>query len=173
MNESVAVADRAFASDAKIKQFLTVHLGQELFALPIHFIREIIEFVHLTQVPMVPGFLRGVINLRGAVVPVIDLAVRFERERTEIGKRTCIVILELHQAESEQLLGILVDEVREVVEIAEDQLEPRPSFGVSVRLDFVQSIIKQQDGFISVLELSQVLHFDELATLVGARTTEA
>ena len=149
------------------QQFLTLTLGQELFALPIEHIREIIEFGGLTEIPLMPSFLRGVINLRGAVVPVIDLAVRFGRERMPIAKRTCIVIVEVEQADNMQLLGIIVDAVNEVLAVEGHQLESRPAFGARIRADFIAGILKHNEQFVVVLDIPQVLSLDELAELVG------
>ncbi len=149
------------------QQFLTLTLGSELFALPIEHIREIIEFGGLTEIPLMPAFLRGVINLRGAVVPVIDLSVRFGREPTGIAKRTCIVIVEVEQAEGMQLLGIIVDAVNEVLAVEGHQLENRPAFGARIRADFIAGILKQNEQFVIVLDIPQVLSLDELADLVG------
>ncbi|MDF3933765.1 chemotaxis protein CheW [Pseudomonas citronellolis] len=153
---------------AATQQFLTLTLGEELFALPIEHIREIIEFGGLTRIPLMPEFLRGVINLRGAVVPVIDLAVRFERSHTAIGRRTCIVIVELDQGSGLQLLGIIVDAVNAVLAVEGHQVENRPSFGARIRADFISGILKQNEQFIIVLNIPQVLSLDELAELVGA-----
>ncbi|CDF82165.1 chemotaxis protein CheW [Pseudomonas sp. QL9] len=150
------------------QQFLTLSLGDELFALPIEHIREIIEFGGLTRIPLMPPFLRGVINLRGAVVPVIDLAVRFGREHTVIARRTCIVIVEVALGDGLQLLGVIVDAVNEVLAVDADQLEARPAFGARIRADFISGILKQNDQFIVVLNIPQVLSLDELAELVGA-----
>ncbi|UUY10667.1 chemotaxis protein CheW [Pseudomonas sp. J452] len=150
------------------RQFLTLTLGGELFALPIEHIREIIEFGGLTEIPLMPGFLRGVINLRGAVVPVVDLSVRFGRERRTIDKRTCIVILEVPQEDGLQLLGIIVDAVNAVLAVEPGQLESRPTFGARIRADFIAGILKQDEQFIIVLDVSQVLSLDELGELVGS-----
>lgn len=158
----------AAAETPLTQQFLTLTLGEELFALPIEHIREIIEFGGLTEIPLMPGFLRGVINLRGAVVPVIDLSVRFGRDRTAIAKRTCIVILEVPHDGDLQLLGIMVDAVNAVLEVEPQQLESRPSFGARIRADFIAGILKQNEQFIIVLDIPQVLSLDELADLVGS-----
>jgi len=150
------------------QQFLTLVLGEELFALPIENIREIIEFSGLTEIPLMPTFLRGVINLRGAVVPVIDLSVRFGRERTAIAKRTCIVIIEVERAEGLQLLGVMVDAVSEVLAVEPNQLEQRPTFGAQIRTDFIAGILKQGERFVIVLDIPHVLSFDELAELADS-----
>jgi purine-binding chemotaxis protein CheW len=149
------------------QQFLTLTLGEELFALPIEHVREIIEFGGLTEIPLMPTFLRGVINLRGAVVPVVDLAVRFGRERTAIAKRTCIVIVEVAQDEGMQLLGIIVDAVNAVLAVEPSQLENRPTFGARIRTDFIAGILKHGEQFVIVLDIPQVLSLEELAELVG------
>lgn len=150
-----------------IQQFLTLTLGEELYALPIEHIREIIEFGGLTEIPMMPDFLRGVINLRGAVVPVIDLSVRFGRERTEIGRRTCIVIVEVVQDDAAQMLGIIVDAVNEVLAVEANQVEKRPTFGARIRADFIAGILNRNDQFVIVLDIRQVLSVDEISELVG------
>src|SRR5512146_1383509 len=105
------------------QQYLTFTLGDEMFAIGILSIREIIEYGHLTEVPMTPPFIRGVINLRGAVVPVVDLAVRFDREPGETTKRTCIVIIEVESAKGRQEMGLVVDAVSEVLEIPPQDIE--------------------------------------------------
>ncbi|KAF0813948.1 Chemotaxis protein CheW [Andreprevotia sp. IGB-42] len=149
------------------QQFLTFTLGGELFAIPIEHIREIIEFGGLTEIPMLPPFLRGVINLRGAVVPVVDLAARFGRNSTEIGRRTCIVILEVEQDSQMVALGIIVDAVNEVLSVEPGQIEPRPSFGAKIRADFIDGMISLGERFVIALDIQQVLSVDEMAALIG------
>ncbi|SMC18130.1 purine-binding chemotaxis protein CheW [Andreprevotia lacus DSM 23236] len=154
------------------QQFLTFTLSSELFAIPIEHIREIIEFGGLTEIPMLPPFLRGVINLRGAVVPVVDLAARFGRNVTEIGRRTCIVILEVEQENQMLALGIIVDAVNEVLSVEPGQIEPRPSFGAKIRADFIDGMISLGERFVIALDIQQVLSVDEMATLIGMNTNE-
>jgi purine-binding chemotaxis protein CheW len=151
-----------------LRQYLTFNLGSELFALPIEHIREIIECSNITAIPLMPEFLRGVINLRGAVVPVLDLSVRFSRISTEIGKRTCVILLEVDDPEAElQTLGVLVDSVSAVMDIDVDQIEPRPTFGANLRTDFIEGILKSDGRMVIILDVRQVVSLDELATLVG------
>jgi purine-binding chemotaxis protein CheW len=135
--------------------------------MPIVSIREIIEFGGLTEVPLMPDFLRGVINLRGSVVPVIDLSVRFGRAPTVEAKRTCIIIMELVQDEQMLLLGVMVDAVSAVLSIGVDHIEPRPSFGAGIRADFIEGMINVSERFIVVLDVQRVLSVDELASLLG------
>lgn len=150
------------------QQYLTFMLGGETFALGILGIKEIIEYGQLTEVPRMPGFIRGVINLRGAVVPVVDLGARFGKQATAIGKRTCIVIIEVKNDEDTQVVGVMVDAVNEVLEIPGSEIEPAPSFGAKIRADFIQGMGKVDGRFVIILEAGRVLSVDELAELAGA-----
>ncbi|MFC3625310.1 chemotaxis protein CheW [Vogesella amnigena] len=150
------------------EQYLTFTLGKDIYALQIAPIREILEYPGLTDIPMTPQFLRGVINLRGAVVPVIDLAVRFGRGLTEVGRRTCIVISEISGDNGPLPLGILVDGVNEVLEVEPEQIEDRPDFGLGVRPDFVSGMIRLNNQFIVMLDIGRVLLLGELEQLVAA-----
>jgi purine-binding chemotaxis protein CheW len=149
-------------------QYLTFSLGGESFAIPIEHVREIIEFGEITTIPMMPPFLRGVINLRGAVVPVVDLQARFDRGETTIAKRTCVVIVEVVVDEHAHLLGALVDAVSEVLTLDRNRLENKPSFGSGLRADFVDGILNLDDRFIVTLDINKVLSVEEMAALVGA-----
>lgn len=156
------------AAGAEEQQFLTFTLGGEMFAIEILNIKEIIEYGNLTTVPMMPDFVRGVINLRGRVVPVIDLSVRFGRQATEITKRTCNVIIEV-EAEGETIdIGIVVDAVSEVLEIPASEIEPAPSFGARIRADFISGMGKVKGQFVIILGLDKVLSVEEMAMLGGA-----
>ncbi|MEC5384928.1 chemotaxis protein CheW [Uliginosibacterium sp. H3] len=148
-------------------QYLTFGLGTDTFAVEIAPIREIIEYPGLTSIPMTPSFIRGVINLRGAVVPVIDLSVRFGRAVTGIDRRTCIVIIEIASEGEMQSLGILVDRVNEVLDVSADQIEPRPGFGLGVHADFVKGMIRHGDHFVVILDTDRTLSATEMAGLVG------
>ena len=149
-------------------QFLTFLLGKEVFAMDIRTVREIIQFGPLTLVPLMPDFVRGVINLRGAVVPVIDLHARFGRPVAEIGKKTCIVIFDAVREGERVELGLLVDAVSEVIDIAADQIEPPPSFGTAVRRDFIQGMGKIGDRFVIILEPDKAFDVDDMARLCEA-----
>ena len=155
------------------QQYLTFTLGGEMFAIEILNIKEIIEYGHLTTVPMMPDFVRGVINLRGRVEPVIDLSVRFGRQATETTKRTCNVIIEVH-AEGETVdIGIVVDAVSEVLEIPAAEIEPPPTFGAKIRADFISGMGKVKGEFVIILGLDKVLSVEEMALLAGAATVDA
>lgn len=144
-------------------QFLTFILSDEEFAMPIMQVKEIIEYRELTRVPMVPGFIRGAINLRGGVVPVIDMAVKFGMPSSNIGRRSCVVILEIEQGEEIVVVGALVDKVLDVSEIAEEAIEPPPTFGTGIRTDFIYGMGKRDESFVVILDVSRVFSLDEIA----------
>lgn len=160
-------------AQAAQQQFLTFRLGAERFAIAIQAIREIIEFPGLTAIPLTPPFLAGVINLRGAVVPVIDLSVRFGRAKTEVGRRTCIVIAEVAVDSELQPLGVIVDAVDEVVDVDAAQIEMRPNFGAGIRADFVSGMLRQANSFVVALNLDKVLSAEELEQMIGIAESAA
>ena len=155
----------ATAAGGTPQQYLTFTLGGEMFALAILNVKEIIEFGTVTEIPMMPTFIRGVINLRGAVVPVIDLACRFGGQPTQVARRTCIIIVEVPQPEAPQILGILVDAVSEVLEVAPAEMNPVPAFGNAIRSDFIQAMVHREDDFIILLAIENALAVAEIAAL--------
>ncbi|WP_446809536.1 chemotaxis protein CheW [Methylomonas sp. 2BW1-5-20] len=171
MNTLVTTQDKLPAtqnkSTALAGQYLTFTLGGELYALGILSSKEIIDYGNLTEVPMMPAFVRGVINLRGSVVPVVDLQARFGKGATPVVKRTGIVIVEAagDDEDSSQDLGIIVDAVNEVVEISQEDIEPAPSFGTGIRPDFISGMAKRNGRFVILLNVSKVLSVDEMAAL--------
>ncbi|HSX51534.1 MAG TPA: chemotaxis protein CheW [Cellvibrio sp.] len=152
-----------------IKQYLTFRIGNENYGLELSQTREIIEYSGITEVPLMPSFLRGVINLRGDVVPVIDLAVRLGRKSIEVQKRTCIIVVELQNNEQNHVLGLLADSVSEVIEMNDENIEDAPSFGANIRADFIQGIAKRDDEFVVLLDANNALSIRELAHLVEAQ----
>lgn len=158
-------AIRESALETEQRQYLTFQLGEEIFAIDILTIREIIEYGYLTEVPMTPPCIRGVINLRGAVVPVVDLAVRFGRPVKGNSKRTCIVIVEIESAKGCQEMGVVVDAVNEVLGIPQADIEPAPEFGTRIRSDFVQEMGKINGKFVVILDVNRVLSLDEIAVV--------
>jgi purine-binding chemotaxis protein CheW len=154
--------------DAEAGQYLTFMLGKEMFAIGILSIKEIIEYGQLTEVPMMPAFVRGVINLRGSVVPVIDLQLRFGRTYTEVGKRTCIVIVEVTDASSgdHHELGVVVDSVSEVIAIPASDIEKAPAFGANLRQDFICGMGKINERFVVLLNVDNALSVNEISELV-------
>ena len=162
---TAAVVRLAAEDMAEQHQYLTFLLGDEMFAIGILSIREIIEYGFVTNVPMTPPFIRGVLNLRGAVVPVVDLAVRFGRQARENTKRSCIVIVEIESANGSQAMGVVVDAVSEVLEIPGSEIEPPPEFGARIRNDFIKGMGKIDGKFVVVLDLNLVMSIDELAVV--------
>ncbi|HET9642879.1 MAG TPA: chemotaxis protein CheW [Burkholderiaceae bacterium] len=160
------VAQPPCAAAGEPTQYLTFMLGGEAFAIGILSIKEIIEYHGLTTVPMMPDCVRGVINLRGAVVPVIDLQARFGRASSPVTKRTCIVIVEMQSADQErQVIGVLVDVVNEVIEISAGDIEPAPSFGAGIRSEYIAGMGKVRGRFVILLQVDAVLSLDEGAAL--------
>ena len=149
------------------RQFLTFQLAGDLYGVNTGCVREIIEYGAVTTVPMLPPAIRGVINLRGAAVPVMDLGVRFRNEVTETSRRSCIVVLEIQVDGGPQVFGIVVDAVCEVLGIAADGIEPAPRFGASIRTDFILGMAKQGAGFVILLDMDRVLGADDLAQLAA------
>lgn len=148
-------------------QYLTFSLQSEVSGLDILRVREIIEYARPTTVPMMPAFVHGVINLRGNVVPVIDLAQRFGRAPTTLHARTCVVILEVDTPDGPVPIGVLVDAVNAVLDLDAEQIEPAPSFGTGLRQDFIRGMARTEAGFIILLDVSRVLSVDDMAALAG------
>ncbi|CAD1792572.1 chemotaxis protein CheW [Xanthomonas arboricola pv. juglandis] len=148
---------------AAAAQYLTFQLDGEIFAISIVGIREIIQYRAPTPVPSMPACVRGVINLRGAVVPVVDLQARLGRADSAISKRSCIVILATEQAQGPQVIGMLVDAVNAVIELADQDIEAAPSFGTHIRRDLLRGMGKVGERFVVLLEMDQVLQVDEIA----------
>ena len=165
MNSSRQDPTAGAAAPDAAAQFLTFTLGREVFAMDIRTVREIIQYGPMTTVPLMPGFVRGVINLRGAVVPVIDLQARFGRPPAELSKKTCIVIFDSMRDGERVELGLMVDAVSEVIEIAPSQIEPPPNFGTAVRRDFIQGMGKVASRFVIILEPDKAFDVAEMAAL--------
>ena len=158
-------ADGPAPAAASHTQYLTFMLGTEVFAIGILAIKEIIEYNGLTEVPMMPECIRGVINLRGAVVPVMDLLARFGRQAGAVTKPTCIVIVEIETDEGQQVIGVIVDAVNAVVEIAATEIEAAPSFGARIQSNFIEGMGKLNGNFVILLDVGRVLSGDELGAL--------
>jgi purine-binding chemotaxis protein CheW len=168
MSALAEIQPRTSAADAPVDeptQYLTFMLAGETFAIGILAIKEIIEYTGITEVPMMPASVRGVINLRGAVVPVVDLLARFGREPSPVTKRTCIVIVETEGGGERQVIGAVVDAVNEVLEIAPAEIEPPPTFGARLRSDFIAGMGKVRGKFVILLAADQVLAVDELGAI--------
>ncbi len=151
----------------RICQYLTFSLGGDQFGVSIERVREILEYAEPTVVPMMPPFLRGVINLRGAVVPIVDLQSRFGRGATSVARRSCFVITEVEHDGAFHPLGILVDAVNEVIAVDRGALEAKPTFGVHIRSDFVEGILNLEKGFVITLDMRNVLSIEEMAAMIA------
>lgn len=147
------------------QQYLTFMLSGETYAISILRIKEIIQYGQLTAVPRMPDFIRGVINLRGAVVPVIDLSARFGKPPTPIGRRNCIIIIEVALGTETHNVGVMVDAVNAVLEISNNEIEPAPTFGTNIRADFIAGMGKINGKFVIILNIQYVLSMDDMATL--------
>jgi purine-binding chemotaxis protein CheW len=169
-NTNTAVAA---AATGQTGQFLTFVLGAETFAIGIMAIKEIIEYSSLTEVPMMPAYVRGVINLRGAVVPVLDLPVRFGKAASAVTKRTCIVIIEVALGSERHVLGLVVDAVNAVLDIPASQVEPPPAFGASIRTEFIRGMVKVDNKFVILLDVDHALAADEVQALTEIQQDQA
>lgn len=163
--EAQSLAPSSAVALGEPAQYLTFMLSGDTFAIGILAIKEIIEYAGLTEVPMMPACVRGVINLRGSVVPVVDLLARFGRARSAVTKRTCIVIVEVDLGGERQVIGAVVDAVNEVLEIAPPDIEPPPSFGARLRSEFIAGMGKVRGKFVILLDADRVLSIDELGAL--------
>lgn len=150
-------------------KYLTFHLGGEAYGIEILKVQEIIGMISVTHIPRTPAFVRGVVNLRGKVIPVIDLRLKFGLLEQADTERTCIVVVQVEHAGLRVTMGIIVDEVSEVLDIRGDQLEPAPSFGGSVDTDFILGMGKVGQKVVMLLDVDRVLSGDEV-TLVGEST---
>ena len=147
---------------------MTFMIGNDAYAIGILSIKEIIEYTTMTEVPLLPACVRGVINLRGAVVPVMDLQVRFGQTPSPVTKRTCIVIVEVLGPEGQQVMGVVVDAVNEVLDIDASDIEPPPAFGTRIRTDFISGMGKVRGKFVILLNVNRVLDLDDLQAMSEA-----
>ncbi len=150
---------------AQAGKYLTFKLGAELYGLEILKVQEIIGIMSVTHIPRSPEYVRGVINLRGKVIPVVDLRLKFAMEQMDDTDRTCIIVVQVATAQREVTMGIIVDEVSEVLEVRGEQIEPPPTFGSAVDTDFILGIGKVEQKVIMLLDVDRVLGGGELVAL--------
>ena len=144
-------------------QYLTFKLEDEVFALDISKVREVLDFTTVTKVPRTPDFMRGVINLRGSVVPVVDMRLKFGMEATEKTVNTCIIITEISLDGETTVLGALADSVQEVIDLEPDQIEPPPRIGTRLKTEFIKGMGKRDDRFLMILDIDTVFSAEELS----------
>lgn len=148
-------------------QYLTFKLAEEVFALDVAKVREILEFTSITKVPQTPEFMRGVINLRGSVVPVIDLRLNFGMTCTEQTVNTCIIVVEVSLEGEVIVLGVLADSVQEVVEMEPEQIEPAPHIGTKLNTEFIKGMGKINNDFVMILDIDKVFSSEDLLAVQG------
>ena len=156
----------------EMTQYLTFKLEEEVFALDISKVREVLDFTAITKVPKTPEFMRGVINLRGSVVPVVDLRLKFGMSRTEKTVNTCIIITEVTVDNETTILGALADSVQEVMDLGPDHIESAPKIGTRLNTEFIRGMGKRDNTFVIILDIDKVFSTDELV-LVQAKQAEA
>ena len=143
-------------------QYLTFKLDEELFAFDIAKVREVLDFTSITEVPQTPDYLRGVINLRGGVVPVMDIRLKFGMSMGQQTVNTCIIIVEVEMDGEKVVMGALVDAVQEVLDLLPDQIEPPPRIGTKLNSAFLLGMGKVEDQFIMILDIDKIFTGDEL-----------
>lgn len=147
-------------------QFLTFVLDEEVYALDIRQVREVLDLTTVTKVPRMPDFMRGVINLRGGVVPVVDLRLKFGLQATEKTVDTCIIIIEISLDGETTLIGALADSVQEVMDLDQNQIQAPPKIGTRLKTEFIQGMGKKNDRFIIILDIDKVFTSFELSQVV-------
>ena len=158
----------SIAEITEATQHLTFKLDAEIFALDISKVREVLEYTKVTKVPQTPDFMRGVINLRGSVVPVVDLRLKFGMTETEKTVNTCIIIVEVDVDGEKTVLGALADSVQEVLELEPSEIEPAPRIGMRLNTEFIKGMGKHNNEFIIILDIDRVFSADELAVVQNA-----
>ncbi len=161
------------AERAVTTQYLTYKLADEIFAFDISRVREVLDFSTITKVPKMPDFLRGVINLRGAVVPVVDLRLKFGMPKTDRTVDTCVIITEVNVDGERTTLGALADSVQEVMDLGPDSIEPAPKIGTGLNTEFIKGMGKHNERFIIILDIDKVFSAEELAAVQAGRSEPA
>ena len=154
------------------QQFLSFALGDEVFAVNVLQVKEILDVINVTRVPQMPDYMLGVINLRGSVVPVVDLRCKFGMEKRALNQESCIVVLEVDFDGERVVIGALTDAVREVLDLSADQIEPPPRMGMKLRSEFIRGMGKQGETFIIILDIDKIFSSDELCVMQAAEEAE-
>ena len=149
----------------KLNSFLSFKLGDEIFAANVGKVLNILELTKITKVPKAPDYMKGVINLRGSVLPLVDTRIKFGMEPTEFTTNTCILVLDIDFDGESVHVGALVDAVQEVLEINENEVEPPPSIGSKYKSEFIEGVAKNDEDFIMLLDMDLIFTNDELRVL--------
>jgi purine-binding chemotaxis protein CheW len=157
------------AETIETTQFLTFNLSDEVFAVDVGRVREILEITSITKVPQTPDFMRGVINLRGSVVPVIDLRLKFGMSETERTVNTCIIVVEVNMDGETIVLGSLADSVQEVIEMEPQQIEAAPHIGTQLNTDYIKGMGKHDSRFVMILDIDKIFSGVELEAVTGSQ----
>ena len=162
-------------SITKTSQYLTFKIDEEYFTVNVHNVREILEYSKITKMPDAPHFMRGIINVRGSVIPVIDLRLKFGMEQTVPKASTRIIVMDIEKEGGNLVIGSLADAVKEVIEIAPDEIEPPPDMGTHWKKDYILGVGQYQDEFIMLLDIEKLFSMSELTTLdeAGVRQVDA
>ena len=155
------------AETMETTQYLTFNLADEVFAVDVGRVREILEITSITKVPQTPDFMRGVINLRGSVVPVIDMRLKFGMTESERTVNTCIIVVEVVMDGETIVLGSLADSVQEVIEMEPQQIEAAPHVGSHLNTDFIKGMGKHDGRFVMILDIDQIFSAHELEAVIG------
>ena len=162
----------SMTSITETTQYLSFKLGDEIFAVDVAQVREILDVITITKVPQTPDFMQGVINLRGSVVPVMDMRLKFGMPPTERTVNTCIIVMEVIQDGETMVLGSLADSVQEVLDLEPDQIEPAPRIGTRLRSDFIKGMGKHDERFIIILDIDRIFNAGELELIAGTLSDE-
>jgi purine-binding chemotaxis protein CheW len=155
------------------RQYLTFKLGNEVFATEVAKVREVLDFTTITEIPRTPEFMSGVINLRGSVVPVVDLRLCLEMSKTEKTRNTCIVVVEVLMDNESTVIGALADSVEEVIDLEPDQIQPAPKIGTHIRTDFIKGMGKRENQFVMILDIDRVFSAEDLAAVRQPESTKS
>jgi purine-binding chemotaxis protein CheW len=153
------------------RQYLTFKLGEEVFAIDVAKVREVLDFTTITKIPRTPDFMSGVINLRGNVVPVVDLRLCFEMSKTVKTLNTCIVVVEMLLDGEPTVIGALADSVEEVIDLEPDHIQPAPRIGTQIRTDFIKGVGKRDSQLIMILDMDRVFSGEELSAVRGVESS--
>jgi purine-binding chemotaxis protein CheW len=155
------------------RQYLTFTLGKEIFAIDVAEVREVLDFTAITAIPRTPDFMSGVINLRGSVVPVVDLRLCFGMTKTVRTKNTCIVVVEVLLENEPTVIGALTDSVEEVIDLEPSQIQPPPRIGTQIRTTFIKGMGKRDTQFIIILDIDRVFLAEDLAAVRASENSAA